>query len=85
MKKVMFFLLVVSIMASCSNSEGSGNREVTQIVKVKLANGDLDWVRLNTVEMRVYKEGDPIRINRTTHRIQTDSLHPRAIITSFIK
>ena len=85
MKKAILAIAIVSLMASCSNSEGSGNREVTQIVKVKLANGDLDWVRLNTVEMRVYKEGDAIRINRTTHRIQTDSLHPRAIITSIIK
>lgn len=85
MKKVVFFLLVVSLMASCSDREYSGNRESTRIVKVKLANGDIDWVRLNVVEIKVYKEGDPIRINRTTHRIQTDSLYPTAVITSIIK
>ena len=84
MKKVLLSIAVISLMASCSN-ERSGNREVTQIVRVKLGNGDIDWVRLNSVEMKVYKEGDAIRISRATHRIQTDSLYPKAVITSIIK
>lgn len=85
MKKVMFFLLVVSLMASCSDREYSGNREVTQIARVRLDNGEIDWVRLNAVEMKVYKEGDTTRINRLTHRIQIDTIYRRAVITSIIK
>lgn len=84
MKRIMLAIAVISLMASCSN-ERSGKREVTQIVRVKLANGDIDWVRLNSVEMKVYKEGDAIRISRNTHRIHTDSLCPKAVITSIIK
>ena len=86
MKKVLLALTVISLMASCSDQAPSGNREVTQIVRVKvLGSGDVDWVRLNSVEMKVFKEGDAIRISRVTHRIQTDSLSQKAIITSIIK
>jgi len=84
MKKVMLAIAIVSLMASCGESQ-SGKREVTQIVKVKLSNGDLDWIRLNSIEMRVFKEGDSVRMNRTVHRIGTDSSLEKAVITSIIK
>lgn len=84
MKRIMLAIVVISLMASCSN-ERSGNREVTQIVRVKLSNGDIDWVRLNTIEMKVFKEGDSIRVSRYTHRIHSDSAYEKAVITSSIK
>lgn len=85
MKKVMLAIAIVSLMASCSDQAPSGNREVTQIVRVKLSNGDIDWIRLNSVEMRVYLVGDTIRISRATHRIQADSAYEKAVIVSKIK
>lgn len=84
MKKVMFFLLVVSLMASCSNSEGSGNRETYKLAKVKLPNGDLDWVRLNTVEAKVFNVGDGIKVSRKFHRIASDTTSEKVVIVSFI-
>ena len=84
MKRIMLAIAVISLMASCSN-ERSGNREVTQIVRVKLANGDIDWVRLNSIELKVYVVGDSIRISRATHRIQADNAYEKAVIVSRIK
>lgn len=84
MKKVMFFLLVVSIMASCSHPEGSGNRETYKLAKVKLPNGDLDWVRLNTVEAKVFNVGDGIKVSRKLHRISSDTTSEKVVIVSFI-
>lgn len=84
MKKIMLAITVIGLMVSCSN-ERSGNREITRIVKVKLDNGDLDWVRLNSIEMKVFKEGDTIKVLRSTHRITADSSSQKAIITSIIK
>lgn len=84
MKKVMLAIAIVSLMASCSDQAPSGNREVTQLVRVRLLNGDVDWIRLNSVEMKVFLTGDTIKINRLTHRIQADSTAQKAVIISKI-
>ena len=85
MKKIILAIAVIGLMVSCSDQAPSGNREVTQIVRVKLSNGDIDWVRLNSIELRVYVVGDTIRISRATHRIQADSAYEKAVIVSKIK
>lgn len=85
MKKIILAIAVIGLMVSCSDQAPSGNREVTQIVKVKLSSGDLDWLRLNAVEMRVFNVGDTVRVNRTIHHISTDSVFEKAVITSIIK
>ena len=85
MKKIILALAIVSLMASCSDQAPSGNREVTQIVKVKISNGDIDWIRLNSIEMKVYLVGDTVRISRATHRIETNNAYDKAVIISYIK
>lgn len=85
MKKIILAIAVIGLMVSCSDQAPSGNREVTQIVRVKLSNGDIDWVRLNSIELKVYLVGDTIRISRATHRIQADSAYEKAVIVSKIK
>ena len=85
MKKIILAIAVIGLMVSCSDQELSGNREATQIVKVKMSNGDLDWVRLNLIEMKVFNVGDTIRVNRTIHHISRDSTFEKAVITSTIK
>lgn len=85
MKKIILAIAVIGLMVSCSDQAPSGNREVTQIVRVKLSNGDIDWVRLNSIELKVYVVGDTIRISRATHRIQADSAYEKAVIVSKIK
>lgn len=84
MKKIILAIAVIGFM-SCSDQDPSGGREVTKIVKVKTADGDLDWVRLNTVEMRVFTVGDTIRINRTLHRITADTPSVKAVIINITK
>lgn len=85
MKKIILVIAVIGLMVSCSDQAPSGNREVTQIVRVKLSNGDIDWIRLNSIELKVYLVGDTIRISRATHRIQADSAYEKAVIVSKIK
>ena len=82
MKKIMLAIAVIRLMVSCSDQAPSGNREVTQLVRVRLLNGEVDWVRLNSVEMKVFLTGDTIKINRLTHRIQPDSMAQKAVIIS---
>ncbi len=84
MKKLMLAIAIVGLMASCSDQAPSGNRDVTQLVRVKLVNGEVDWIRLNSVEMTVFLTGDTININRLTHRIQADSMSQKAVIISKI-
>lgn len=84
MKKIILALAIVSLMVSCSDQAPSGNREVTQIVRVRLLNGEVDWIRLNSVEMKVFLTGDTIKISRFTHRIQQDSMSQKAVIVSKI-
>ena len=84
MKKIILAIAIVSLMVSCSDQAPSGNREVTQLVRVRLLNGEVDWVRLNSVEMKVFLTGDTIKINRLTHRIQPDSMAQKAVIISKI-
>jgi hypothetical protein len=80
----MLLIAIVSFMASCSDQASSGNRDVTQLVRVRLVNGEVDWIRLNSVEMKVFLTGDTININRLTHRIQADRMSQKAVIISKI-
>lgn len=84
MKKILLVIGIVSLMASCSHPEGSGNRETYKLAKVKLPNGDLDWVRLNTVEAKVFNVGDGIKVSRKFHRIASDTTSEKVVIVSFI-
>lgn len=85
MKKVLFSLSLIAIvgMVSCSR-ERSGNREVTNLAKIKKANGELDWIRLNPVEFKVFKVGDSVRVSKVAHRISSDTTDQKAIIVSII-
>lgn len=73
MKQFILVLSIISILASCSESK-SGKREPNYtIARVKMVNDSstIDWVRLNTVESKVYRVGDTVRMNVNVHTIVT--------------
>jgi hypothetical protein len=73
MKQITLAIALISLLASCSESR-SGKREPNySIVRVKMVNDSstIDWVRLNTVETKVYRVGDTVRMNLNVHTIVT--------------
>jgi len=72
MKQFILVLSIISLLASCSESK-SGNREPQYtIARVKvLSNNSIDWVRLNTVEAKVYRVGDTVLLNANVHTVVT--------------
>ena len=73
MKQFILVLSIISLLASCSESR-SGKREPNYtIVRVKMVNDSsvVDWVRLNTVETKVFRVGDTVRMNSNVHTIVT--------------
>ena len=72
MKQFILVLSIISLLASCGTSE-SGKREPEYtIVRVKvLSNNSVDWVRLNTVEAKVYRVGDTVLLNANVHTVVT--------------
>lgn len=74
MKQFILVLSIISLLASCSYPDSSGRREPNYtIARVKVVNDSstVDWVRLNTVETRVYRVGDTVRMNLNIHTIVT--------------
>jgi hypothetical protein len=70
MKQFILFLSILSLLISC-NYPDSGKREPQYtIARVKvLSNNSIDWVRLNTVEAKVYRIGDTILLNVNAHTV----------------
>ena len=73
MKQLILVLSIISLLASCSESR-SGKREPNYtIARVKMVNDSsvVDWVRLNTIETKVFRVGDTVRMNLNIHTIVT--------------
>lgn len=70
MKQFILVLLIISLLASCSESR-SGKRESNYtIARVKvLGDSSINWVRLNTVEARVYRVGDTVNMKSEFHTV----------------
>ena len=71
MKKVMFVLSLVGsvVLVSCGGSQ-SGQRETRKAVRVReIGTNQVNFVRLNTVEQGIYREGDTLKMNGVTHSV----------------
>ena len=72
MKQLILVLSIISLLASCSESR-SGKRESNYtIARVKvLGDSSINWIRLNTVEVKVYRIGDTVNMKSEYHTIAT--------------
>jgi len=70
MKKVIlaFSIFASVVLVSCGSK--SGQREPGKAVRVRdLATRELTFLRLNTVEQNIYRQGDTVQMNAVTHSV----------------
>ena len=73
MTQITLAIALISLLASCGTSKSGKIESNYSIVRVKMVNDSstIDWVRLNTIESKVYRVGDTVRMNLNIHTVVT--------------
>jgi predicted membrane-bound spermidine synthase len=86
MKQLIMLAVIIIAFASCSESR-SGNRESLTVARVRVINDStVNWIRLSTVESKVYRVGDTLKMNPKIHNISSldDSYYKLVTIDSIL-
>ena len=68
MKQITLAIALIILLASCGTSESGKRESQYTIARVKLLDeSTVSWIRLNTIEARIYKMGDTLTMKTNTH------------------
>ena len=79
MKKLIVSLSLISFLASCGDAPFRESHSIARVISTH--DQSINWVRMSPVEAKIYKKGDVLRVNLSSHNITQDALANYSVVS----